>query len=296
MRSAPLSRQVWIDDSTVVDGIDDDGVYRIRPDIAYMPLAMVNVVFFGTPSADRRRNSKWVLIDAGLPGMAGRITHAAERHFGERNAPAAIILTHGHVDHVGALEELAAQWDVPVYAHDLELPYLNGIAAYPPADSSVGGSLTSLTSRFFSRGPVDVSPWLRALPADGAVPGMPGWRWLHTPGHTAGHVSLWMPDEKTLIAGDAFITTKQESAYAAAAQGPDLHGPPMYFTLDWESAGESVRRLSALGPELVLTGHGRPLQGHQMREALAGLARDFERVAVPRHEKHAQDEERQHRP
>jgi glyoxylase-like metal-dependent hydrolase (beta-lactamase superfamily II) len=288
-----MSRNVPFDDSAVVDGVDDDGVYRIGPDIAYQRLSMVNVVFFGTPSADRRQPN-WVLIDAGLPGMAGRITRAAERRFGERNAPTAIVLTHGHVDHVGALEELAAQWDVPVYAHDLELPFLNGTLAYPPPDSSIADGLRSLTSRFFSRGAVDVSPWLRTLPADGAVPGMPGWRWLHTPGHTAGHVSLWRPDDKTLIAGDAFITTKQESAYAVAMQPPELHGPPVYFAPDWENAGESVRRLSALAPELVLTGHGRPLQGHRMREALAALARDFERVAVPQPEHYAEAEERQH--
>ena len=42
--------------------------------------------------------------------------------------------------------------------------------------------------------------------------------------------------DRTLIAGDAFITTKQESAYAVATQRPELHGPPMYFTPDWRSA------------------------------------------------------------
>jgi glyoxylase-like metal-dependent hydrolase (beta-lactamase superfamily II) len=144
----------------------------------------------------------------------------------------------------------------------------------------------SLTSSFFSRGPIDVSPWLRSLPADGAVPGMPGWRWIHTPGHTPGHVSLWRSADKTLIAGDAFITTKQESAYAVATQRPELHGPPMYFTPDWDGARESVQRLSALAPELVLTGHGRPLRGEEMRAALATLARDFDEVAVPRHGKY----------
>ena len=41
---------------------------------------------------------------------------------------------------------------------------------------------------------------------------MPGWRWVHTPGHTAGHVSLFRDADRTLIAGDAFVTTKQESA------------------------------------------------------------------------------------
>jgi glyoxylase-like metal-dependent hydrolase (beta-lactamase superfamily II) len=286
-----MSKQIPFDDSAVADGIDDDGVHQITPDLAYTRFAMVNVAFFGTP-AKSGRASKWVLIDAGLPGTAGRITRAAENRFGERNAPAAIIVTHGHVDHVGALEDLAAQWDIPIYAHDHEIPFLNGTVAYPPPDASVGGGLMSLASPFFSRGPTDVSPWLRTLPADGAVPGMPGWRWIHTPGHTVGHISLWRPDDRTLIAGDAFITTKQESAYAVATQRPELHGPPMYFTPDWESAGESVRRLSALAPELVLTGHGRPLAGHQMRNALATLARDFGQVAVPHHGKYVNTDER----
>jgi len=276
-----MGKQVPIDDSAVVDGVDNDGVRQLTSDLGYQRLAMANVGYFGMPTAARQPRSAWVLIDAGLPGCAARITRAAERSFGERKAPVAIIVTHGHVDHVGSLEELAAQWDVPVYAHDFELPFLNGMFAYPPPDPSVGGGFLSLTSPFFSRGPIDVSPWLRALPADGAVPGMPGWRWIHTPGHTAGHISLWRPDDKTLIAGDAFITTNQESAYAAAMQRPELHGPPTYFTPDWESAGESVRRLAALLPELVLAGHGRPLRGESMRNALALLARDFEQIAIP---------------
>jgi glyoxylase-like metal-dependent hydrolase (beta-lactamase superfamily II) len=69
-----------------------------------------------------------------------------------------------------------------------------------------------------------------------------------------------------------------------------LHGPPMYFTPDWDSARESVRRLSALAPELVLTGHGRPLRGAEMRTALSTLARDFDQVAVPRHGRYVDKE------
>jgi glyoxylase-like metal-dependent hydrolase (beta-lactamase superfamily II) len=110
---------------------------------------------------------------------------------------------------------------------------------------------------------------------------MQGWKWIHTPGHTEGHVSLWRESDRTIIAGDAFITTKQESAYAVATQRPELHGPPMYFTPDWESAATSVRKLAALQPELVVTGHGRALHGPQMRQALDTLARDFEKVAIP---------------
>ena len=136
-------------------------------------------------------------------------------------------------------------------------------------------------SPLYPKGPIDVGSRLRPLPGDGSIPSMEGWRWIHTPGHTAGHVSLWRESDRTLIAGDAFITTNQESAYAVAVQRPELHGPPMYFTPDWEGARESVRRLAALEPERVITGHGPPLEGQEMREALYVLARDFNSVAVP---------------
>src|SRR5688500_17349721 len=56
---------------------------------------------------------------------------------------------------------------------------------------------------------------VQALPADGTIPGMQGWRWIHTPGHTAGHISLFRADDRTLIVGDAFCTTKQKSFLVA---------------------------------------------------------------------------------
>ena len=86
-----------------------------------------------------------------------------------------------------------------------------------------------------------------------------------------------------LIAGDAFVTTAQESVYAVATQEPEMHGPPMYFTPDWISARESVRKLAALKPEVVVTGHGRAMRGEKMRHALTQLARDFDDIAVPKH-------------
>jgi len=110
---------------------------------------------------------------------------------------------------------------------------------------------------------------------------MPGGGWVHTPGHTAGHVSFFREADRTLIAGDAFVTTKQESAIAVLTQRPELHGPPAYYTPDWESARRSVESLAALEPLRVITGHGPPVQGEQMLAGLHTLARDFERIAVP---------------
>src|SRR5690606_12734892 len=107
----------------------------------------------------------WVLIDAGVVGSAAAIRRAAVARFGEHARPAAIVMTHGHFDHVGALRTLAEYWEVPIYSHPLETPFLTGQSSYPPADPSVGGGLMATLSRFYPRSPVDVSQWLRPLPA-----------------------------------------------------------------------------------------------------------------------------------
>jgi glyoxylase-like metal-dependent hydrolase (beta-lactamase superfamily II) len=78
---------------------------------------------------------------------------------------------------------------------------------------------------------------------------------LHTPGHTQRHLSLWRETDRLLIAGDAFVTTTQESVYAAVTQKPQMHGPPMYFTPDGNSARRSVQSLASLAPETVVAGH-----------------------------------------
>jgi glyoxylase-like metal-dependent hydrolase (beta-lactamase superfamily II) len=186
-------------------------------------------------------------------------------------------------NHVGALEDLAEAWDAPVFAQDLETPYLDGRAAYPPPDPSVGGGLMARLSGLFRRGPVNVGTRLKTHPPDGSTPFMPEWRWLHTPGRTPGHVSFWREADRALIVGDAFVITRQESVYAAATQAPEMHGPRMYYTTDWDQARNSVGDLAALEPELVITGHGRPLRDADMRGALRQLAKNFDDVAVPEH-------------
>lgn len=262
-----------------LDALRNDHTHEIAPDLAYRRLGIVNVVFWGPPRAGDR---EWVLIDTGLIGTKGFIRSAAAERFGRDSRPAAIVMTHGHFDHVGALEDLAEEWDAPVYAHPLEHPYLNGQAAYPPGDPSVGGGAMAALARFYPRKPVDVGSRLRALPEDGSVPVMPGWRWVHTPGHSVGHISLWRERNRSMIVGDAFVTTGQESAYAVAVQRAEMHGPPMYFTVEWDKARESVARLAALEPELVITGHGEPMHGAEMRTALHRLADEFDSIAIPR--------------
>ena len=253
---------------------------ELASDLAYLRTAIVNVFFYGPRDAGDRN---WVLVDAGIPGAADRIVGAAAARFGWGARPAAIILTHGHFDHVGALKELARKWEAPVYAHPLELPYLTGRSAYPPPDPTVGGGAMARLASLYPRGPIYVGPQLEELPSDNSVPHMDGWRWVHTPGHTAGHVSLFRDADRALIAGDAVTTTQQESMFAVLSQRQEMHGPPMYFTPDWGASARSAAALAALDPQIVATGHGVPMTGPSAAAALRELAADFNERAVPRH-------------
>jgi glyoxylase-like metal-dependent hydrolase (beta-lactamase superfamily II) len=248
----------------------------ITPDIRGLRIVFVNV--FGVAHAD----GSWTLIDAGLPYSETLIRHWAEKEF--QGAPNAILLTHGHFDHVSAAGQLAAHWNVSVYAHPDERPYLTGEQEYPPPNFAAGGGLMSLLSPLLPRRPVNLGQRLRLLEsADSEVLDvMPGWQILHTPGHTPGHISFFREQDGTLLPGDAFCTTKPESFFEAAiAQKPELHGPPAYFTSDWRSARRSVERLATLRPQIVAPGHGRPIAGESVAPTLQRLAAQFDEVAVP---------------
>ncbi|MBN6886188.1 glyoxylase-like metal-dependent hydrolase (beta-lactamase superfamily II) [Cytobacillus horneckiae] len=252
--------------------------------IHYLTVQIVNVCFV-TISQD-----EWVLVDAGMPKSAKKIIEAAEELYGEGARPHAIILTHGHFDHVGAIFELIEEWNVPVYAHSLELPYLTGAKNYPEPDSTVEGGLIAKFSSMFPNEGINLETHIQPLPSDGSIIEMPGWKWIHTPGHTPGHISLYREKDGALIAGDAFVTVKQESLYKVLTQEQEISGPPRYLTTDWDSALNSVRTLEALKPSIAITGHGIPMAAGTLENSLLTLVRDFEQIAIPEHGKYVNDE------
>lgn len=253
--------------------------YKVSPGVWGMKIIFVNIYIV---ASGENQGNNWVLIDAGLKGSGEKIKRMAEHIFGKDTQPSAIILTHGHFDHVGALEELLEIWaDAPVYAHYLELPYLKGVSSYPPPDPMVGGGLMSLMSWAFPKSPKDFGNRVQRLIAKGDVPELPEWEFIHTPGHSPGQISLFRENDRTLIAADAFVTTKQESAFSVLTQKHILSGPPKYFTIDWIAAKESVKKLLDLKPYAAATGHGYPMYGEELTTALTNLVENFEKEAVP---------------
>lgn len=253
----------------------------ILPDLYQYTIQIVNIVLYGEPQM-----KDFVLIDAGMPKSADEIISVVEERYGSKSRPKAIILTHGHFDHVGGLIELIEMWDVPVYAHTLEIPFLSGKQNYPEPDPTVNNGLVAKMSPIFPNEAINLGGNLKVLPSDGSVPFMAGFRWIHTPGHSPGHISLFREKDKVLIAGDAFVTVKQESLYKVITQTKEISGPPQYFTTDWLAARASIEKLAILKPSVAITGHGLPMKGEELTSNLKKLVDDFDQIALPKQGKY----------
>jgi glyoxylase-like metal-dependent hydrolase (beta-lactamase superfamily II) len=240
----------------------------------------------GPMSTSFARASRRVLVDAAWAwgGCARIISRAAERLFGPKSRPTAILLTHLHPDHDGAALELARAWDCPVYVHPDELPLARAVAT---ADFAAIERYGNWLDR------VLIMPLMRALPRhqpDGVaavpslmhvlracdpasgVPGLPDWTCVPTPGHAPGHVAFFRARDRVLLTGDAALTVGGCLAWARGKSPPHAFDPPRYTNWQQDRTDASLAVLAELQPRVLAPGHGAPLVGEAATRELRLLA------------------------
>lgn len=197
------------------------------------------------------------IIDAGLPGYWS-VLPAELAAMGRSLADVrAVVLTHGHTDHIGFAERARRERGVPVSVHELDALLARGKVPNPA--KGMGPVRPMPLLRFLSLS-IRLGGWRVdrlgevATFGDGAtldVPGSP--RVILVPGHTPGNAALHMPDRDTLFVGDAIATV----SVTTGQTGPQI-AP---FTANPGAALASLDRLAGIEARWLLPGHGQPWTG-----------------------------------
>ncbi|MCL6454335.1 MAG: MBL fold metallo-hydrolase [Alicyclobacillus sp.] len=206
-----------------------------------------------------------VLVDTGMPGQLDAIRQAVEAA-GVRFADIRhIILTHQDIDHIGSLPELVEALDgVEVWAHNDDVPYIQGERPLMKMNRDRMEKLfeqlpedrKEMAMRILDHPPhahVDhILHGGETLPFHGGV------QVIHTPGHTPGHISLFVPSEGLLISGDELRVVDGE-----------LEGPAEGATPDMAQALKSLGKLVPFDVRTVICYHGGTFDRNPAQRILA---------------------------
>jgi glyoxylase-like metal-dependent hydrolase (beta-lactamase superfamily II) len=204
-----------------------------------------------------------MLVDAGLPDQAEAIGVALlEGGIGVRDLKR-IIFTHQDLDHVGSGAALVRQSGARVLAHPADAPHIDGSLRLLKPSAEMLEQRPQMREILERLEPVGVDEHLE----DGArleIAG--GIRVIFTPGHTPGHLSLYLERSKVLIAGDAL-----------RAERGSLTGPNPSMTLEMGTAIQSLRRLADLEIDIIVCYHGGVVSedaNGQLRRVIQEVSRD----------------------
>lgn len=220
-----------------------------------------------------REGKDLTLIDAGYVGDTAAV-EASIRALGRRPEDLrAVLLTHAHIDHVGALNHLRDRYDVPVYMHPREVAharreYLQQATPLDLARRAWRPPVLAWCLRIVRSGAlrhVRVRH-AEAFPGKGALdlPGRPVP--VPCPGHTSGHTAYQLPDAGVVVTGDALVTAHPTSR----VRGPQLL--PSFFSHSQRDSLAALDALKALDAGTVVPGHGEPWHG-PIRDAVT-MARE----------------------
>lgn len=197
------------------------------------------------------------IVDAGATGYWGDLPRELAVLGRSLDDVRAVVLTHGHSDHVGFAERIRRERHVPIRIHEADAALARG--EVPNPSRGLGPVKVWPLVRFLAWGIRVGALRIQAIAevstfGDGATLDLPGTpRVVLVPGHTPGSAALQFADHDALFVGDALATY----AVTTGREGPQI-AP---FTADRETALASLDRLAGIEAGLVLPGHGQPWTG-----------------------------------
>ena len=194
-------------------------------------------------------NGEALLVDAGMKGSSGLIMSGLHDLGLTAHDVTGVIVTHHHPDHSGGVPEMVSDRDIPVMAHSLDGRILAGIEEQPnPFQYRLVARLIRPAVERIKSPPISIDAELKdgdVIPFDFPV------QVIHIPGHTAGSIALYLPDQKLVIVGDAL----------QHRLGMRLTPPAAAFTEDTEQAMVSLRKLLKLDFHSICFSHYPPFRG-----------------------------------
>ncbi len=187
-----------------------------------------------------------VFIDAGLFGECLQVRWLLKRLGLKPSSIAAVLLTHGHLDHTGNLAWLKEWTGAKIYAHPLEQKHIDG--TYPYKGITRWCDRLETAGRFLTRyRPVPIDEFLE----DGMeLPFWGGLKVTHLPGHTEGHCGFYSAKHDLLFSGDMF-----------ASYFFNVHRPPAILNSAPHLLPASYAKMKALNPRWIIPQHYDVLDG-----------------------------------
>jgi len=170
-----------------------------------------------------RQNNDVYIIDTGISETA----HNQIKIANMIGSPQAILLTHGHRDHVGGAKEWRKNLDIPIFAHENEFAYIDGEKSYlnrPILDTGLAGVVQPISKIDNFHLPL---------------------KYYLTPGHSPGHIIFYHEPDNVLLVGDLFVTGENE-----------IHPPLSDITTNMNENIRSASIIDEIKPRIISSSHG----------------------------------------
>lgn len=215
----------------------------------------------------------WTALDAGVREIAGGWEQVRVQ-----------LVTHMHMDHIGLARRVRATSGAPLLMHRLDAERYAHAEAHPEEEADYrdrllreNGAPEALITAINeghrqAAAPIPSAATVELLEGDrGALPGIPGWSFVWTPGHTAGHISLLRESDRLLVAGDAVLP---HITPTIGVNRQRLNPVGDYL--------DALERLKQLEPTAILPGHGEPIAEplERLWELQEATLQESERVAA----------------